>query len=98
MTASSIPATMSGSGVPGQTTLRSTWAQYRDAMHNASTTQLAMFPGLEISASTQEWTHIGQHNGHALACGIGSLTSSGALEGTGGKICLVSAEHFTEQH
>ncbi|MBS3982864.1 MAG: hypothetical protein KGZ41_03610 [Dethiobacter sp.] len=83
MTASSIPAAMSGSGVPGQTTPRATWAQYRDAVRNASTTQVAMFPGLEISASTQQWTHTGQHNGHALAYGIGSLTGSGAFEGTG---------------
>lgn len=83
MTAFSIPATMSGSGVPGQTTPRATWTQYRDAVRNASTTQLAMFPGLEISASTQQWTHTGQHNGHALAYGIGSLTGSGTFGDTG---------------
>ena len=42
-----------------------------------------MFPGLEISASTQERAHTGQHNGHALAYGIGSLTGSNAFKTTG---------------
>lgn len=83
MTAPAIPATMSGSGIPGQVTPRANWVQYRDAVRNSSTIQIAMFPGLEISASTQERTHTGQHNGHALAYGINNLTGLGTFEGSG---------------
>jgi len=60
-----------------------TWIQYRDTVRAASTVQVAMFPGAEISASTREREHVlslgsppffeERHNGHALAYGIQNL-------------------------
>ena len=82
-TASSIPATMSGDGDPNNVLALATWTQYSGAVSNASTTHVAMFPGVEISASNTERTHTSQHNGHALAYGIGNLTGSSTFEMTG---------------
>jgi len=63
-----------------------TWETYRATVLAASTAQLAMFPGAEISASTASQTHTGHHNGHALAHGIQNLTgppSAGTFETIG---------------
>ena len=63
-----------------------TWEAYRNAVVAASTAQVAMFPGAEISASTVNRTHTGIHNGHALAHGIQNLTgppSAGTFETIG---------------
>jgi len=72
--AATIPARVGGD----------TWAHYRDTVLAASTAQVAMFPGAEISASTREREHVlslgiwpffeERHNGHALAYGIQNLT------------------------
>ena|GEM_PF-329303 len=77
MSASTIPPTMGSSGWHGIGAPRATWDQYRTTVRNASTVQVAMFPGLEISASTLHRTYSGIHNGHALAYGIQNLTGSG---------------------
>jgi len=80
---STIPATMSNGA---------TWAQYRDAVRNASTMQVAMFPGAEISAAHVHGIRtkpspllnpLAEHNGHALAYGIQNLTGSNTFENTG---------------
>jgi hypothetical protein len=77
---------MSGTGDPGTNTWLwsmhlspkewlpwvATWESYRDTVRAASTVQVAMFPGAEISASTVNQTHT-DHNGHALAYGIQNL-------------------------
>lgn len=54
-----------------------TWEAYRDAVRAASTAQVAMFPGVEVAASTRNETHT-SHNGHALAYGIQNLIGVGA--------------------
>mgnify|MGYP000870734564 CR=1 FL=1 len=60
-----------------------TWAQYRDGVRSASTVNVGLFPGAEISASNQEFSHNGVHNGHALAYGIVNLTGSTLFDTTG---------------
>ena len=63
-----------------------TWESYRAAVFAASTAQVAMFPGVEVAASTANRTHTGSHNGHALAYGIQNLTgppSAGTFETIG---------------
>jgi hydrogenase maturation protease len=60
-----------------------TWAQYRDGVRSGSTVNVALFPGAEISASNQEFSHNGVHNGHALAYGIVNLTGSTSFDTTG---------------
>ncbi len=54
-----------------------TWETYRDTVRAASTTQVAMFPGAEIAASTINRTHTTAHDGHALAHGIQNLIGVG---------------------
>ncbi|MBT9137390.1 MAG: hypothetical protein DDT34_02482 [Firmicutes bacterium] len=70
-----------------------TWVQYRTAVRNASTMQVAMFPGAEISAAhvvqgdrtkpSPLLNPFAEHNGHALAYGIQNLTGSNTFENTG---------------
>jgi len=59
-----------------------TWETYRDTVRAASTAQVAMFPGLEVAASTVNQSHTG-HNGHALAYGIRDLVGWGSFDTAG---------------
>ncbi|MBS3939019.1 MAG: hypothetical protein KGZ50_10710, partial [Peptococcaceae bacterium] len=60
-----------------------TWETYSSAVRSASTTQVAMFPGAEISASNVNQAHTGEHRGHALAYGIQNLTGSATFDAGG---------------
>ncbi|MBT9145703.1 MAG: hypothetical protein DDT42_01578 [candidate division WS2 bacterium] len=68
---------------PDGTPRKPTWEEYANAVRNASNISIVMLPGLEISASPQERTHTGIHQGHALAYGIVNLTGSQTFETTG---------------
>lgn len=59
-----------------------TWETYRDTVRAASTAQVAMFPGLEVAASTVNQSHT-EHNGHALAYGIRDLVGWGSFDTAG---------------
>lgn len=70
-----------------------TWETYSEAVRNASTSQVAMFPGAEIAASTMHQQH-GNHDGHALAYGIQNLNGSNTFETTGLRYCWVTPNHL----
>jgi len=57
-----------------------TWEDYHARVRAASSAQIAMFPGVEIAASTANHTHT-DHNGHALAYGIQNLVGIGGASG-----------------
>lgn len=58
-----------------------TWSAYQTGVRTY-TANIAMFPGAEVAASTLN-QQTGDHNGHALAYGIGNFTGSGTFETTG---------------
>lgn len=57
------------------------WSSYQTGVRTY-TANIAMFPGAEIAGSTLDRQR-GNHNGHALAYGIGNFTGSNTFETTG---------------